>query len=234
MELPIYSRALYLSFIFIGFVLLIIVNCLRRKRYGFSIFTVIIISILVEIFSVLGAYILYCLENPKYIKYFGVSFFGTVIFLPLFLYLFSLLYKKISYSKLMNFVAVTIPLELAFIRIGCTLCGCCYGIIFPFGIHYGKAIRFPVQPMESMLDITIFIFLLINEKKEKFKYNNYVLFLFLYSIVRLFCEFFRGDKVVRVLFLTNGQFFSICGILISLILFYISKRKKHNNLRKRN
>ena len=225
MNLPILDRRVYYGFILIGFIALIIGNLLRRKKYGIPFHISIIISFLVEVFSILGAIILFKIENINRSSGLGFSFFGTVIFLPLFMFVFSIIYKKIPYKKLMNYISITIPLELAIIRIGCTICGCCYGILFPFGIHYGEAIRFPVQLMEAILDIGIFMFLLINESKNRIKSNFYIIFIFTYSIIRLLCEFFRDDVNPLFIGLTNGQIFSIL-ILVSLMIYYLIKNKQ--------
>lgn len=232
LELPIYDRRIYYALIFSGFLLMTLVNCLRRKKYSLSLPLALLLSLITEVFGIAGAFLLYCLENIGKGFYFGFSFFGTVFFIPLFWLISPVFKRKISYRELMNFIAVTLPLELAVIRIGCTLEGCCYGIIFPWGIRYENVIRFPVQLMEACLDIITFFCLLINERKFKNKINNYVLFVFLYSVVRLICEFFRDDSQTTLL-LTNGQFFSIAGLIISssVILYAFLKSRKKKNTR---
>lgn len=225
MNLPITDRRVYYVFIIIGFIALLIVNILRRKRFNISLIESLYISFCVEIFAILGAILLYIFENLKNLTAIGFSFFGTVLFLPVFMFFVSLTLRKTKYFTIMNYIATTIPLELAIIRIGCALCGCCYGIMFPIGIHYGEATRFPVQLFESGLDIGIFVFLLINEKKKISNVNAYITFVFLYSIVRLLCEFFRDDTASNIWFLTNGQFFSIICLIFTIFYYKANKNK---------
>lgn len=225
MNLPITDRRVYYGFILLGFIALLVVNILRRKKFDISLGKSIFISFCVEIFAIIGAILLYIIENIKDLSILGFSFFGTVIFLPCFMYLVSLILRKTKYITLMNYIATTIPLELAIIRIGCALCGCCYGILFPIGIHYGEVTRFPVQLLEASLDIGIFVLLLINEQKHKVNINAYIILMFLYSLVRLLCEFFRDDVNPLFIGLTNGQLFSIL-CLVFTIMYYVKVKRE--------
>lgn len=228
-DLPLEYGFIYPLCIAIGFVLLLVVNVLRRKAFGLSLWLSILISVFVEAFSILGASLLYQIENPATFYSYGFSFFGVIFFLPVFL---SLLYiflrKKISYSNLFSYVAVAIPLELAVIRVACALNGCCYGIESSWGIHYGVYTRFPVQPLEAILDLGIFVLLLLNERRRLIPGNQYVNLLVLYGVVRFACEFVRGDGSALIFTFTNGQVYSLVCIVLGIgyYLFLAFKEKK--------
>ena len=110
----------------------------------------------------LSAKIMFLLENPSAIKdgiswTGGYSLFGVFFFTPLFLFLISRI-MKMKYLDLMDLLIPGILLELAFHRIDCTCAGCCYGIEVGWDISNGiQDHLFPVQPLESVLDIGVFI-----------------------------------------------------------------------------
>ena len=123
-----------------------------------------------------------------------------------------------------------IPLGHAVGRIGCLLAGCCYGMEYSGigAVRYPNALTglspdtgyFPVQPMESVLDLVIMAMLIIFAKKKRQKGDILCLYLMLYAITRIITEAFRGD-------VHRGVFWGISTsqwISIALILFVFTRR----------
>lgn len=98
-----------------------------------------------------------------------------------------------------------IPLGHAIGRIGCVMAGCCHGFAYdgPLALHYPNSVSglspeqgyFPVQPLESALNVVICLILLKLEKKQKRSGDLLAAYLVMYAISRFCLEFLRGDAV---------------------------------------
>lgn len=135
--------------------------------------------------------------------------------------------KKIDISKHKDIIACGIPLFHFFGRIGCFLGGCCFGIESKIGFTYHHSLiesanhvkRFPVQLVEASLCLGIFFLLNNFLKNNKYKNNLLYIYFLLYSVIRFFLEFLRGDSYRGFLFsLSTSQ-------IISIILFIYSGYK---------
>ena len=139
----------------------------------------------------------------------GMVFYGGLFGAIFGVWLFCRISKG-SFRSYMNAAACTFPLLHACGRIGCTLDGCCYGIEYHgiFAIQYTEAHitpgisdhiadfpRFPVQPLEAVLELLICIMLVTIYLKTGDRYPIIAIYLFSYGIVRFLDEYLRGDKV---------------------------------------
>ena len=232
MRLPILIPYGSYIFMFLSYIFMLIFNFIRNSQYKYSKLKVLILTTFTMVFGVLGTIILFNIENPTLFFAFGTSLFGAIIFIPLFMLMAKLIYRKDTYLSILNFIAPSILVVVAIMRINCTLSGCCAGIESDFGITYGNVTRFPVQPMESILDILAFGLLCINERKKYLKVNNYLLLIIVYSVIRLFCEFFRNERKV-FLNLSTGQIFSIVLLVIAITILtvrWLLKRKRASSI----
>lgn len=119
-----------------------------------------------------------------------------------------------------------VPLGHAVGRIGCVMAGCCHGFEYDglFALYYPNSVSglspdqgyFPVQPLESLINVGICLILLWFEKRMKRATGLLFVYLGLYSISRFFLEMLRGDAVRGV---WNG--FSTSQI-ISMVLLCVS------------
>lgn len=103
-------------------------------------------------------------------------------------------------------VAPIAPLFHAIARVGCFFAGCCYGIESGVGftVHHNPFVpeingvcRFPVQLLESAgnLVISAVLFSLLKKSQENKALQGKLLYVYLllYSVLRFFDEFLRGD-----------------------------------------
>lgn len=130
-----------------------------------------------------------------------------------------------------------IPLGHAFGRLGCFFAGCCYGmpydgicsLSFPaVGIDYPT---FPVQILEMILNVGIFIILILYTHKEPKRYHVLYLYLLIYSVVRFGLEFVRGDMVRGISNgLSTSQWISIVLFLISILLTLPRQKKEKRRM----
>lgn len=123
--------------------------------------------------------------------------------------------------NIFNFAVPAIPLFHSFGRIGCLFGGCCYGVEWKWGVRMLETpdiVRFPVQIVESLCNIIIFISLLASEKKKK---DRCILPVYLgeYSLCRFVLEFFRGDTIRGIWWgFSTSQVIAV--ITLSVIFFW--------------
>lgn len=121
-----------------------------------------------------------------------------------------------------------IPLGHAIGRIGCVLAGCCHGFAYdgPLALHYSHSVLglspaqgyFPVQPLESLINVGICIFLLWYEKRMRRATDLLFTYLGLYAVSRFFLEFLRGDAIRGVWnSLSTSQIISLVLLGISIL-----------------
>ncbi|MBR6407492.1 MAG: prolipoprotein diacylglyceryl transferase [Clostridia bacterium] len=144
-------------------------------------------------------------------------------------------HKKIRIAPYADIGAIGIPLFHFFGRVGCFLSGCCYGIPWSSGVTYHHALvdsangipRFPVQLVEAVLNLALFILLLVLFKKQKAKGKLLALYLIIYPFYRFMLEFLRDDGYRGFLFgLSTSQIISVLLFVPSVIWLIISCRRK--------
>lgn len=186
----------------------------------------------------------YYMRNPGQIPSLITSagtFYGGLIFGALFV-VWYVRKSKLNLRTVADIVAPPIALAHFFGRMGCFTAGCCWGRAAegcPIAVEFtdthsaigevflGHSL-YPTQIIEAFLNLLNFIVLIIFYKKKKFTGQVFVLYLFNYSIIRFFVEFFRGDDDRGYVFggmehpftsLSVPQLISITGIVVAVILY---------------
>lgn len=185
----------------------------------------------------------YVLSNPQIvggklkailILFNGSIFYGGLTGAILFSYIYLKIIKE-PIKEYFDIISPAIPLFHAFGRVGCFLAGCCYGISCDVGFIFTSSTidsangirRFPVQLLEAGLCLIIAaIVYLFFVKKILYGRLIWVYFL-LYSIVRFFTEFLRGDNYRGVYGdFSLSQLISIIYFTLSIIYFSVYFIKK--------
>lgn len=191
------------------------------------------------------------LKNPGQMKNLitsGGTFYGGLI-LAIFFAIWYVRRHQLNYKIIADIVSPAIALGHFFGRLGCFSAGCCFGRAAGNSIlgvkftnlyahnHTGVPLNtsiYPTQLIESILNLINFIFLFILFKKKKFQGQVFSVYIFNYSIIRFFIEYFRGDSDRGYVFGSLGhpfsslsvpQLISIVGVIVSIIL-YINYKKK--------
>jgi len=135
---------------------------------------------------------------------------------------------RFKFLYLIELIIPALPIAHAFGRIGCFMAGCCYGIHYdgPISICFPSTSfgpvgtpLFPVQLLESALLFMLAAFLLLYDKRAKAPRNIIGCYLFLYGIIRMFTEMFRGDELRgSFLFFSTSQWISVFIILAGVVL----------------
>jgi phosphatidylglycerol---prolipoprotein diacylglyceryl transferase len=94
--------------------------------------------------------------------------------------------------------AVALPLSQGIGRIGCFFHGCCYGTETHswLGVTMLGAARHPVQLYEAALDLGLAAALFLTRELPRPAGHLFRRYLVGYALIRVFCEFFRGDPAV--------------------------------------
>ena len=163
--------------------------------------------------------------------YYGGFIFGIIIFSVY------VLIRKRSLFYMLNFVIPSMILVHAFGRIGCFLCGCCFGkptdsflgVFFPDNSipfhYYERHVRvYPTQLFESFFLFTLFV-VIIKIIPFRLRLTAYLIF---YGLFRFFIEYLRGDYRGKLFikFMSPSQIISIIFVVLGLILYIILKNIK--------
>lgn len=210
----------------------------QAKQYGLNPDLIFNLSFIVLVSGITGARILYVIlnlghyfNNPVEILILsrgGLAWFGglTSAIVSCAVYL---KHKRLDVYRIFDLAIPYIALAQAIGRIGCFLNGCCFGRqSLRFGVYFPvhNAFLIPTQLYSSLALLAIFIVLRIREAGTHQKGEIFYLYLFLYSVWRLFIEFFRADSQALVFGLTIFQIFSSALFILSSVLLIKVKRQK--------
>lgn len=228
-------RAFYVCYV-LGFSTATIIFFILVRKAQIVIKYKILLTIIIFVSFIIGAKLLPIIIKGKItFSLSGFTFYGGLIFTFINTFIFSKL-TKTSYLKLLDILAIVIPVAHGITRIGCLLGGCCFGkpTNLPWGIKYPEnsfayfkyngAHLHPV-PVYSMLGNFIIFAILLSlynlYNKKNFDGKIILFYLIIYSFIRFFIEFFRGDYAHYYLGLTISQLISIVIFFIGIILLYI-------------
>ena len=229
--------------------------CIMSIRQKYDYREIIIFMLVISAGAIIASYLLYVIINYKNVIYvfkninqidslkktlyalrfiFGGSiFYGGLLGGLLTGYI--LIKHNSNNQKFVDIVAINIPLFHFFGRIGCFLGGCCFGIPCKTGFNYTNnpiieangITRFPVQLLEAVFNLIIFLLLNHFFNTEKYKNKLIYVYLLIYATGRFFIEFLRGDAYRGIwLFLSTSQ---IISILFIFVIFYRKLSQEFNN-----
>ncbi len=165
----------------------------------------------------------------------GFVFYGGLIFSLFYSLFLCLVIKKYDLDRAVS-ALLALPFAHAIGRCGCFLAGCCYGVETDgfISVYMHNNYRHPVQLYEALLLLGLGVLLVYLFKRKKDSVTLIITYLGIYSIIRFFMEFLRGDEV-RGLWaygISTSQLFSI--FLVTVLLIYglgrmLSKKKGANH-----
>lgn len=206
---------------------MLVMNAFRGRKLSYSVGQSLLLTVAVIAISFLGAKLLYYMEEPRELlqngfRFGGVSFFGSVFLVPAAMLLVARLCKK-DYDRIMDFLAPSLMLMLAILRVGCYLSACCEGVMIDIS---GQTVRFPAQLVECGYDILLMIGLLLYERLWKNHGRLYPLIMVHYGVFRFFLEFLRNTPKEWLGF-SHGQWFSVISVCIGgCLMVRLGKREK--------
>jgi phosphatidylglycerol:prolipoprotein diacylglycerol transferase len=218
----------------IGFLLGIGLALRQARKEGIPSEKISDLSFYLLLAAVIGSRIFYILLNPgPYIKNpvailkiweGGLVFYGGLIFAVIT----GVIYIKkhnLSLWQIADIFAPSIAVGHAIGRLGCFFAGCCHGrpADLPWAVTFtdphslaplGMALH-PTQLYEAGGEFINFLILLLLRKRQTFRGEVFWSYVILYSILRFFVEFFRGDAARGML----TQELSVAQA-ISIVMFF--------------
>lgn len=224
------------------------------KREGLSEVAILDMAIIAVIGSMIGARVFhilfeaphYYLEHPIRVFYFWqggfvslgafiVSGLGWAIYIKI---------KKLNVPRYLDIGALSAPVIIFFVRIGCLMTGCCYGrpTDFPISLTFTNPestayIYYPGAPLHAtqiynMLNAVImFGVLYLVYKKRRFYGQVGAVFLIYYGITRFFIEFLRGDADRGLYFsntISTGQIVMVLSLIGGIVMYWLFGRRKND------
>lgn len=243
-QIPLYGICFY-GGIFLA-ALVAVMICQKRNIERFD---VVCSAIYTMIGAILGSKLLFIAVSWKQIIEMHLSFMdvlkGGFVFyggllggiLGLFIYCMQF---QLSFAQFGDMYATVLPLGHALGRVGCFFAGCCYGVpydgpfaytyIYSYGMTPLGIPLFPVQLMEALLLMLIFVAsLVLYNRRSRQSFDQCLFYLVSYSFVRFVLEFLRGD-VERGTFglFSTSQWISML-LFGAAIVLWIYKRKRQSD-----
>lgn len=218
------------------------------KYFGLKKETIIDLAPYLIIFGILGARLYYCVLNYDFylrfpteiiaIRHGGISIHGAILGGAFGLWLFSIRHK-LNFLKLCDVSVIGLSIAQAIGRWGNFFNSEAFGgpTNLPWKLYIAPQYRpipyqdcnffHPAFLYESVLDIVVFGILLGAAKSRKIKKdgNLALIYLILYSVVRIFVEMFRLDSVRYIQGIPVAILVSAGIIIISLVLMFFYNRK---------
>lgn len=198
----------------------------RRKSFPLRRRSSVLFTLILTVVGVLGAKLLFALENLKEmlkngLSLGGVSFFGSVFLILMLMPLLGRLFR-LQGGQTLDLCAPCVAIMIGCMRVGCFFSGCCGGWEACIG---NWCFHWPTQAMDSIGDFAILFLLMQWEEQGKQKNLLYPWFMVLYSTMRFFIEFLR-DTPKNWLFLSHGQWFSLAAVAIGGGMIIVAKKSR--------
>ena len=214
--------------------------------------TIIDLAPYLIIFGIIGARLYYCTLNYDFylrfpteiiaLRHGGISIHGAILGGLIGLFIFAKRHK-LSFRKLTDVTAIGLPLAQAIGRWGNFFNSEAFGAPtnLPWKLYIAPQYRpipyqdynyfHPTFLYESILDVIIFIILLCLVKSNKIKNNGNIalIYLILYSIVRILVESLRLDSTKFLFGMPIAISVSVGIIILATIILFVLNR---NNIKK--
>ena len=209
----------------------IVVVITQYKKYNYKLEEIIYLLLYENVGIIIGAKALSFLLSGKHtnIVETGLAAYGAVAGATLLIILFCLQFKK-AIKETVYLLAPSFPLMYSIGKIGCFIAGCCYGIEYNglFKIMYRYSIKapnnvylFPIQIVESIVFLLIFIYLIIMQRKNKFDEKMLGISFILCGASKGILDFLRQEGTQLFTF---SKIISLIVIIIGIISIFLTKK----------
>lgn len=236
-NIPVYGLMISLAIIS-NFI--IVLSMYDKDKFSLSdIFVAIIYEVIGIVFGAkLLTLILNYEELPLNFNFFNIGFssYGAVIGALINLILYCKIFEKNIKDVLLLFI-IPIPLMYAIGKIGCFFAGCCYGIeytgignvVYKNSIVAPKGVNlFPVQIVETITFLMIFIYMVIKYKKNKFGLKEFGFSIILCGFAKFILDYLRFSH--NNIIISENQMISIIFIIIGILIYMKSLKNSRKQI----
>lgn len=220
------TQILYYSFHFMDFVSVFLLALWISPKIGMTrkkgLLTVLIVYPLIYVWMLIQ----YWIES-------GFRSFGGQHMVTMFIWvpiagLLSSKLLKVDWKTTCFFLAPCVPLVQTIGHLGCIFAGCCHGYACSWGIYNVTfdEYQFPIQPIESMVALSIVIYLIIRAKKLNYVPDayHYPIMMILFGSTRFICEFFRDNNKI-FLGCSKLSYHSLFMCIVGIIAIVLINKK---------
>lgn len=225
----------------IGFFVGMMIAKKRAPRYGIDPNRLWDLAILLIVFGVLGARVVYIAQEWSYysqhrneifsLKFDGLTSFGGLLF-GLIVMVIWCKRTKTSFLAAMDVFAVPLLVAHAIGRVGCLANGCCYGgpTNLPWGVHFHDVlgIHHPAQIYDSLMTLGGVGLLLLAERRHLAPGQSMSLMFLFYGLSRFIYEFWRAGSSSTYwgsLPITEAQVMAGALVVAGFVMFLIFGRR---------
>ena len=231
---------LYVYCVLIALIANIIVVISLSRKYNYKIKETIFLVLFENFGIILGAKLYWFFENMEKAQYkfdffsSGMSSYGGLFGTLICIILFKIIFKK-NLKELLYIFIPQISIMYSISKIGCFLVGCCYGIeyngigkvIYNYSIyHENPTYLFPVQIVESIVFMAIFIYNMVVHKKNNYDMKTVGINFIMCGFAKFALEFLRASHVGVIL--SSTQFVSILFISLGIVIYAKKKLEERN------
>jgi phosphatidylglycerol---prolipoprotein diacylglyceryl transferase len=166
----------------------------------------------------------------------GLTIWGAVLGATIGVWVYSRFSRRLRFGEFTDVIAPGIIAAQAIGRVGCTLNGCCYGIVdyhSPLAVIYTNNGSYapkgipvlPTQEFEIVYDLIVFGILMLLRNRLKPTGALFTVYFFLYGAWRFAIEFIR-DGTPFVFGMHQAQFIGLLVMLITLPIIIFKVRWK--------
>lgn len=198
---------MYNTMFFLGLVSVVVLYFCLRKRFGYTGPKTAFYSLFTLVFGFLSAMmtawiengLLYAASDGAYDHFENLRNYGIPMFLPVFWLIYCLLCRE-PFRKLTDLLAPSVYSVMTFVKIGCTMKGCCYGEADPHGIWNEDLgyTTFPVQVYDALSSLVIVAICIVLIYTLGKKHTGYIYPIggMLFALTKGFWENFRVHSTV--------------------------------------
>ena len=153
----------------------------------------------------------------------GANYYGLLLFMPYILVIYCCIIRVDPLFQI-DLITPAFPLALSVSKIACFCSGCCNGIVSSIGLYNSRTrrIEFPIQMLESVVALLIFIYLI--SRKKKLKPGTILpIYTIIYSATRFCTEFLRCQPNV-FLGLKTYHILCLIGIAVGFVELFIVRK----------
>ena len=211
----------------LGTIVMLLIMLICRKWIAIGKLKIPLFAVLLTACGFASVKIMFFIENREWS---GLSFFGAIFFVPLFLFLVAFIIRE-PLKKLMDLSAPSICGMLAIMKLECIRSGCCGGRLL-YSYYKDGAINgvyFPSQIVEFVNALAVMVILMLFMRKSKYQGKIYPLFMIIYGGTRFLWNLFRQTEPF-IWIMPAGNFWSLISIMLGcawlIVLNHIGERNE--------